>query len=125
MELKHYGYEIQFTSRREVKEAVWNKTGGRCWYCGSAINPFSRYGFTSDHLIPISLGGEDSIDNLVPCCKKCNSSKGIKSLEEFRATMAKPGEVRFSHEQVEFLKSIGTELPKNDYRFYFEEAGLE
>lgn len=31
---------------------------------------------TIDHVMPSSLGGEDSIKNLQPLCRRCNSSKG-------------------------------------------------
>lgn len=33
-----------------------------------------------DHLTPIFLGGKDEPDNVVPACKRCNSSKGKKPL---------------------------------------------
>lgn len=30
---------------------------------------------TIDHVIPKSQGGENEVENMRPCCKKCNSSK--------------------------------------------------
>jgi 5-methylcytosine-specific restriction endonuclease McrA len=34
---------------------------------------------TVDHVVPQSLGGTDDIENLVPCCKTCNSKKGSRN----------------------------------------------
>jgi hypothetical protein len=47
-----------------------------CFYCG-------KFGDTVDHVIPISKGGEESLENMACCCKKCNQTKGDKSLDEF------------------------------------------
>ena len=52
----------------------------RCAYCGRKIKKL-----TKDHIIPVSLGGVNTIDNIVPCCRKCNSKKRIKSVAEFKA----------------------------------------
>lgn len=58
----------------QVRAAVWDMTDGKCWYCGIQTNPFRD--FTIDHVMPLVKGGSDSLDNLVPCCKSCNSRKG-------------------------------------------------
>lgn len=57
----------------EIRAAVWDKTDGLCWYCLSKLHPFRT--FTIDHERPVSRGGPDDLDNLVPCCKSCNSRK--------------------------------------------------
>ena len=41
----------------------------RCAYCGVQGN------MTMDHVVPLSKGGEHTIDNIVPACAPCNSSK--------------------------------------------------
>jgi len=33
---------------------------------------------TKDHILPVSLGGSDELDNLQTMCDKCNSKKGNK-----------------------------------------------
>jgi 5-methylcytosine-specific restriction endonuclease McrA len=47
-----------------------------CAYC---YKPFSVEELTIDHMIPLSRGGTNTIDNLVPACISCNSRKGTKT----------------------------------------------
>lgn len=49
---------------------------GRCVYCDAEAT-------TADHVVPLSRGGTDYIDNIVPACAPCNISKGAKLLEEW------------------------------------------
>lgn len=60
---------------RELRKTRWwqKKTAsGTCYYCGVQ---FAHRDLTMDHLIPLSRGGRSTKDNLVPCCKSCNSKK--------------------------------------------------
>lgn len=56
----------------------WVAEGRRCSYC-------SRPADTVDHVVPLQRGGTNAEVNLVPCCRPCNSSKGVRLLEEWRA----------------------------------------
>jgi len=49
----------------------------RCAYCQR------RGQMHIDHLHPISEGGPNILENVVPSCRRCNSSKGAKGLAEW------------------------------------------
>lgn len=54
-----------------------------CAYCGTACESW-------DHVIPMSRGGANTLDNLVPCCWPCNQDKGNRTPEEWLAGMPQP-----------------------------------
>ena len=49
-----------------------------CAYCGTPCESW-------DHVIPMSRGGDNTLDNLVPCCWPCNQDKGNRTPEEWLA----------------------------------------
>lgn len=54
----------------EVKTEVWRRDAGACVQCGSNEN------LEFDHIIPLSMGGANTIRNLQLLCMTCNRSKG-------------------------------------------------
>lgn len=73
-----------------LRAAVWEKSAGRCWYCGLLTNPWRT--FCIDHLVPWLTGG-NALDNLVPCCKRCNARKKSRTAEDFRRELVARGEL--------------------------------
>lgn len=60
--------EANFTKRQwQSCQAHFNN---RCCYCGGKQDIMSM-----DHFIPLSKGGEWTVNNIVPSCMSCNSSK--------------------------------------------------
>lgn len=61
---------------------------GRCYYCGTEGS------MHADHLVPLNRGGPNTIDNMVPSCKSCNSRKHDRTEEEFRAYLEERSRTR-------------------------------
>lgn len=62
------------------KRHIYERQNGLCAYCGQHRN--IKY-MTVDHIMPLSKGGTDSLDNLQCTCKKCNGLKGNMLPGEF------------------------------------------
>lgn len=54
----------------------------RCAYCGVGFG--DNILPTKDHIIPISKGGNNIKENVVPACQSCNSKKNNKIISEVR-----------------------------------------
>lgn len=58
----------------ELRQAVIERAGGMCEYCGlSQITQVAT--FPVDHVIPLSAGGKTAGDNLALACPRCNAAK--------------------------------------------------
>jgi 5-methylcytosine-specific restriction endonuclease McrA len=55
--------------------------GGNCFYCLELIEGTPH----QEHMIPLSRGGTNYIENIVPSCGPCNRKKHDKTAEEFLA----------------------------------------
>lgn len=68
---------------KKISAAEWaeikKQYGQMCVYC------YEKKILTMEHIVPLSRGGQHTIENVVPACRSCNSRKRNKSLEEFMA----------------------------------------
>ncbi len=67
------------------RKNILRRDGHRCTYCGSTAPPL-----TIDHVYPRSRGGQDTWENLVCACVRCNNRKGNRTPEEAGLTMHQP-----------------------------------
>jgi 5-methylcytosine-specific restriction endonuclease McrA len=65
---KRYGAKGAFTA--DEWRALCAFYGHNCLRCGL------RRPLSVDHIVPMSQGGSNNIDNIQPLCKPCNSAKG-------------------------------------------------
>ncbi len=60
---------------RDLRNSQWwkrKRSQGVCHYCRGVYTPGE---LTMDHIVPIARGGKSVKNNVVPCCKACNSKK--------------------------------------------------
>ncbi len=53
-------------------QTLFKRDAHLCMYCGER---FGRRDLSRDHVTPISQGGEDTWQNVVTACKRCNNQK--------------------------------------------------
>jgi 5-methylcytosine-specific restriction endonuclease McrA len=92
---------------QKQRKAVWDKSGGLCWYCGV---PLPEKGWHADHFHPViresvyqsqghgtgkmvATGSMlrahlDTLENMVPSCAPCNLFKSTYDVEFFRQEIA-------------------------------------
>jgi len=69
----HVPYKKIILSRKNILR----RDGHRCQYCGRGDLPL-----TVDHIVPKVRGGEDTWENLVCACVRCNNRKGDQTPAE-------------------------------------------
>lgn len=92
------GLEATFTP--EQWEACKIEFRNVCAYCGRAIK------LSQDHVVPVVAGGTYTVGNIVPACKRCNSSKSAYPFTEWYRKQTFYNEERERH----VLKYLGKEI---------------
>jgi hypothetical protein len=61
-------------TRAEIRHFVESRAGQRCEYC-RMHQSLQGASFHIEHIVPLSLGGTDDLDNLAWACPGCNLKK--------------------------------------------------
>jgi 5-methylcytosine-specific restriction endonuclease McrA len=62
-------------------QALVDYYGNVCLKCGVAAEDALYSNLTVDHVIPLSKGGSNQIENLQPLCWNCNVKKGVRAID--------------------------------------------
>lgn len=63
---------VRAEARRNYRDLVYERDEWRCRFCGTEER------LSIDHIVPLSRGGTNDLDNLQTLCRSCNSKKGAK-----------------------------------------------
>jgi len=67
--------KVEDTLTPEQLEETLEYFNYRCGYCLIDLRTLPKFFRTFDHLVAIKRGGSNTQDNVIPCCKYCNSKK--------------------------------------------------
>ena len=107
---------------RLSRHSVLARDNYTCQYCGSKGKEL-----TIDHVVPRWVGGENTWDNMVACCRRCNLKKADKTPQQANMKLyRKPKRPHFIPylSLPLYLKAQG----RDDWRMYlpiFEEFAIE
>ncbi len=73
--LKWNGKNVKRRTNGYAKDYIIANRKYNCPYCECIL---SNENATSDHIVPISAGGNNCRVNLIVCCESCNSERGDK-----------------------------------------------
>lgn len=111
---------------KKVRQAVYDKYGGRCAYCGE---PLQYKDMQVDHLVSVMYrNGSDDMSNLMPSCRLCNFYKGTDTVEQFRANLAEIPRRLAEHKQHRVIYNLAKKHGMvvetgSNIEFFFEAYG--
>ena len=80
--------EMDFMRTRTIREFIYAREGGICFYC---LRRIPNRAHCLDHVVPRAEGGSNSYRNLVSCCMDCNSRKNDRAAEDFLRELFREG----------------------------------
>lgn len=63
---------------------LWEGQLRSCYYCEQ---PLAMRDISLDHKMPVEIGGTNAFFNLAVSCLPCNKAKGMRTEEEYRASL--------------------------------------
>ena len=84
--IANHKYQGSKWIRRERRLAIYIRDGLACAWCGASIEEGAT--LSLDHIIPHTNGGSTKSDNLITSCRKCNSARGDRSVNDFAKSVA-------------------------------------
>ena len=117
MSIKEKGLKL-VSKRKPISQSlrfdVLEKDNFACQYCGAKATDDNVL-LEIDHIVPVSQGGGNNIENLITSCKKCNMGKGVKKLGAKKRLTLRQKEIRELEQKREQLEAyIKSRLNKTE-----------
>jgi HNH endonuclease len=74
--------QADYYNVRENRLKIYERDGYVCYYCSKQLTQATA---TLDHIIAVSAGGDNSLENLITSCLACNSRKNRRPVGDFLA----------------------------------------
>jgi 5-methylcytosine-specific restriction endonuclease McrA len=97
--------------QHDLSDEQWirlKEAWGGCAYCGVPDKPLQR-----DCVLPLSRGGRYTLENIVPACRSCNTSKCNDEVTGW-LRRRRLGERTFLLRHLEIKAMLAVELPVHD-----------
>lgn len=97
--IKNMNKSVELSPNNFTYKDVLEKFGEtpKCYLTGKNINIYDPRTYQFDHIVPVSRGGDCSLDNLGICTKQANSAKSDMTKDEF---------INFCREVIKYQDSI-------------------
>jgi len=69
------GISSRYINQKKVRDKIFARDNQTCLCCGS------KEKLSIDHIKSVFNGGQDCLNNLQTLCNKCNTKKGIKTID--------------------------------------------
>jgi hypothetical protein len=63
-------------AKKKFRESIYEAWDYKCGYCSDKATSL-------DHIVPRFKSGSSNRNNLLPCCRKCNSNKGSEDMRSW------------------------------------------
>ncbi len=97
-------YFVKVPYRRTAplsRRAIYARDGGHCQYCNKTAESI-------DHVVPRSRGGAHEWENVVACCRRCNTQKSDRLLSECSLRLRRPPT---APEETVWIRAAAGEVP--------------